>query len=311
MTVINAVGALPGLGRLIVHTLVATDSGIDRDDLYRTLLPESLHRGQNPLSNIDATLTALKDIGVTDERDGKVLLAPQAQTRLREAPITRSAYRKLLQHFMFSTVDTDPWRLAAGDTLTSGTKDINRALSWALAQDVRGTLTWNRTEGGFVNVELTQQDQLPTNPELRPFANGVRWGNFMRWATALGMAQPAFQAIGIYPDATVAIRDYVSDMPPGRQTIDGFLEALTNRMPVLSGGPLHTSFLQLTASNPDPDAAAGLLDTTVAQAILALEDEGVLNLPAPQADAAGRTIGLGVTPQRRITHVEVNEGQSS
>lgn len=311
MTVINAVGALPGLGRLIVTTLVDADFNMEKTELYRTLLPESLRRGTSPVSNIDATLVALKDIGVTDERDGMVLLAPQAQTKLREAKITRAAYRKLLQHFIFSDVDTDPWRLAAGDTLTSGTKDINRALSWSLAQDVRSTLTWNKSDSGSVNVELAQQEQLPTNLELRPFANSVRWGNFVRWATALGMAQPAFQTSGIYPDATVAIRDYVSGMAPGRQTIDGFIDTLTSRIPALSGGALHTSFLQLSGANPDPDAAAGLLDTTVAQAILALEDEGVLKLPVPQADAAGKTIGLGVTPQRRITHIEVNEGQSS
>ncbi|MGA5537818.1 protein DpdG [Mycolicibacterium nivoides] len=312
MTVINAGGgaALPGLGRLIVSTLVDSGSGMEKDEMLRTLLPESLHTGKNPLSNIDATLLALKDIGITEERDAKVLLAPQAQTMLREPQITRSAYRKLLQRFMFSAADSDPWRLAAGDTLTSGTKDINRALSWSLAQDVRSTLTWDKANGGSVSVELVQQDQLPNNPDLRPFANGVRWGAFMRWAAALGMAQPAFQRTGIYPDATVAVRDLVNEMPHGRQTIDRFLETLATRLPVLSGGALHRGFLQLTPVNPDPDAAAGLLDTTVAQAILALEDEGVLNLPIPQADAASRTIGLGAASPRRVTHIEVSKGHS-
>ncbi|MFI5509104.1 protein DpdG [Mycobacterium sp. NPDC051804] len=312
MTVINAGGgaALPGLGRLIVSTLAEAEFEMEKDKLRSRLLPESLHAGKSPLSNIDATLLALKDIGVTEERDAKVLLVPQAQTMLHGSRIPRSLYRKLLQHFMFTVGDADPWRLAAGDTLTSGTKDINRALSWSLAQDVRSTLTWDKTNGGLLSVQLIQQDQLPDSPELRPFANGVRWGAFMRWAAALGMAQPAFQVAGIYPDATVAVRDQVLDMPSGRQTIDGFLDTLTSRLPVLSGGELHLGFLQHTSADPDPDAAIGLLDTTLAQSILALEEEAILELPPPQADATGRTIGLGTTPQRRLTHIEVIGGHS-
>ena len=307
MTVINAVGSLPGLGRLLVNMLTDVPTGIERDELYARLLPEPLHSGKDPFSNIDTTITALKDIGIIEEVQKVISLVPQAKSMLVGPGISRPAYRKLLLNFIFSSV-VDPWRVTAGDTLTSGTKDINRALSWSLAQDVQSTLTWHKNDGSSVSVELMQQDQLPDTPDLRPFANDVRWNTFVRWSTALGMAQPAFQGTGIYPDATVAVRDVVVELSPGRISIDDFLDAITRRLPVLSGGALHSSFLEHSPTNPDPDAAAGLLDTTVAQALLALEDEGILSVLPPQADAASRNIGLGRTPPRRITHIEVCEG---
>jgi hypothetical protein len=308
MTVINAVGSLPGLGRLIVGTLIDSTASMERAEVHAKLLPEPLHTRENPFANLDATLLALKDIGIMNEVDGMISLAPEASKMLRGTPLTRSKYRKLLQQFMFASVDVDPWRLETGDTLTSGTKDINRALSWSLAQDVRSTLTWNKTGGGAVSVELLQKDQLPSVPALRPFSNDVRWNTFTRWSTALGMAQAAFQGVGIYPDATVAIRDVVLEMAPGRRSIDDFLGGITRRLPVLRGGVLHSSFLQLSAVDPDIDGASGLLDTTLAQALLALEEDGIVNVLPVQADADSRTIGLGSTPPRRITHVDVRGG---
>jgi hypothetical protein len=308
MTVINAVGSLPGLGRLLVGTMMDSAVPVERAEVFAKLLPEPLHTRENPFSNLDATLLALKDIGIVNEVDGMMSLVPEATTMLTGTLLTRSTYRKLLQRFMFASVDVDPWRVGTGDTLTSGTKDINRALSWSLAQDVRTTLTWNKTDGGSVSADLLQKDQLPNVPTLQPFANDVRWNNFIRWSTTLGMAQPAFQGVGIYPDATVAIRDVVLEMPPGRLSIDEFLDGITRRFPVVRGGALHSSFLQLSVVDPDPDGASGLLDTTLAQALLALEEEGIVSVLPVQADADSKTVGLGSVPLRRVTHVEVHGG---
>lgn len=308
MTVINAVGSLPGLGRLLVGTMMDSAAPLERAEVFAKLLPEPLHTRDKPFSNLDATLLALKDIGIVNEVDGMISLVPEVTTMLAGIALTRSTYRKLLQSFMFASADVDPWRLGTGDTLTSGTKDINRALSWSLAQDVRSTLTWNKTDGGSVSAEILQKDQLPSVPTLRPFANDVRWNTFTRWSTALGMAQPAFQGVGIYPDATVAIRDVVLEMPLGRRSIDDFLEGITRRIPVLRGGVLHASFLQLSVVDPDPDGASGFLDTTLAQALLTLEEEGIVSVLPVQADANSKTVGLGSVPPRRITHVEVHGG---
>lgn len=306
MTVINAIGALPGLGRLIVQYLVETPQPTEKDLIRANLLPAPLHTGKNPLSNLDKTLNVLKDIGILDETGGLISLSDDATALIQNCRLTQARYRRLLQHFVFSSVDVDPWKITATDTLTSGSKDINRALSWSLAQDVRSTLTWDKTEGGATSAELLQKEQLPNAPDLQPFSNDARWGTFVRWSIALGFAQAAFVGTGIYPDATVAIRDVVLDTPPGRVSIDKFLDGIAARLPVLRGGALQASFLKLSNVDPDPDSARGDLDSTLAQAILALEEESVIDILPLEADAPSRTIGLDDL-NRRITHLQIRE----
>src|ERR1700722_18674176 len=110
MTVINAVGSLPGLGRLLVATMSNSSDPIDRMDVFAKLLPESLHSREKPFANLEATLLALKDIGIVSEIDGMISLVPEATTILADSLLTRVKYRKLLQRFMFASVDVDPWR---------------------------------------------------------------------------------------------------------------------------------------------------------------------------------------------------------
>jgi hypothetical protein len=306
MTVINAIGSLPGLGRLIVQYLIETAEPTEKDLLRAKLLPTPLHTRANPFSNLDSTINALKDIGILSETGGRISLSAEAAAFLQGSQLTRARYRRLLQHFVFSSADVDPWKIAANDTLTSGSKDINRALSWSLAQDVRSTLTWDKIEGGMTSAQLLQKEQLPNVPDLQPFSNDARWGTFVRWSIALGFAQPAFVGAGIYPDATVAIRDVVFDMPSGRVSIDKFLDGVATRLPVLRGGALQASFLELSSRDPDPDSARGELDSTLAQAILALEEESVIDILPLEADAPSRTIGLDDL-NRRITHLQIWE----
>ena len=306
MTVINAIGSLPGLGRLIVDSLMEASEPAERLEFCSKLLPEPLRTRANPFSNLDATILALKDMGILKEEEGLISLSPETVTFLLESRLTRSKYRRLLQHFVFASADVDPWRLNADDTLTSGTKDINRALSWSLAQDVRSTLSWKGTEAGSTSAELLQKEQLPSVPSLQPFANDFRWSTFVRWSTALGMAQPALVGTGIHPDATVAIRDVVLEMSPGRTSIDNFLAGISGRLPALRGGVLQMSFLELSTVDPDPETARGHLDSTLAQAVLALEEELLIKVLPPEADASSKTIGLD-NSSRRITHIEVQE----
>ena len=66
------------------------------------------------------------------------------------------------------------------------------------------------------------------------------------------------------------------------------------------------SFLELSTVDPDPETARGHLDSTLAQAVLALEEELLIKVLPPEADASSKTIGLD-NSSRRITHIEVQE----
>lgn len=304
MTIINAIGSLPGLGRLMLNRVICSGK-TERAELFDYLLPGPVRSGDKPFSNLDGTLTALKDAGLFQEKDGSISTQRNVNEFAGGNPLTPQRFRRLLQRSIFGSID-DPWIMTAGDTLTTGAKDLNRTLSWFLAQNVLSTFTWEGKARGFLSADLVQRNQLLHAESLRPFSNDARWGTFTRWSVAVGMAEPALSGTGLHPDATVAIRDVTQEMTPGNHSIDEFLGVLTKQLPVISGGVLHSSFLNHAQSNPDPDGAAGLLDTTIAQAILCLEEEELVTIMPIQADASSRTIGLGPT-RRRVTHIRVNE----
>lgn len=308
MTIINATGSLPGLGRLMVNYVISADNSIDRSELFDRLLPENLRSGGDPLGNLDGTLTAVKDAGLLIHSGNIVSTTSRVADFAQGKPLTADRFRRLLQRSIFESIDADPWDQATDETLTSGSKDLTRALSWFLAQDVRSTLTWDKTTDGLNSAELLQVQQLPGTAHLLPFSNGTRWQIFSRWSVALGMAEPALTgtAFQLHPDATVAIRDITLEMTPGLRTIDDFLDSLMRHLPVISGGSIRKGFLKLADGDPDPHASIGLLDTSIAQALLSLEEEKVVTLLPAKSDTTSKTIGLG-TAQRRITHLEVHE----
>ena len=305
MTIINAVGSLPGLGRLILNHVICSENSVESAKLIDDLLPEPLRTGLDPLLNLNSTLIALKGAGLLQESESVFSTTRLVDTVAGGEPVGPERFRRLLQRSIAASIDDDPWILAEGDTLTSGTKDLTRALSWFLAQDVQQTFTWDKTGRGLVSAEVLQREQLPNEQLLHPFANDVRWGIFGRWATALGMAEPALAGTGLHPDAIVAIRDVTGEMPPDTYKIDDYLSALGRHLPVINGGALHTSLLQHT-SEPDPDASNGWLDSSVAQALIGLEEEKLITILPVKADASSRTIGLGSEP-RRVTHVRINQ----
>ncbi|MGW4580331.1 protein DpdG [Rhodococcus aetherivorans] len=306
MTIINATGSLPGLGRLMVNYVISAGNSTDRSELFDRLLPDNLRIGDNPFLNLNGTLTAVKDAGLLNQSGNTISTTPRVDDFAHGKPLTANRFRRLLQCSIFESIDADPWDQATGETLTSGSKDLTRALSWFLAQDARSTLTWDKTTGGLSSAELLQVQQLPRTTDLRPFSNNARWQLFSRWSVALGMAEPALVGTGLHPDATVAIRDITFEMTPGLRTVDDFLDSLTRQLPVISGGSIRNSFLKLAGSDPDPHASIGLLDTSIAQALLSLEEEKVVTLLPPKSDTTSKTIGLG-SVQRRITHLEVHE----
>ncbi|MFV1362552.1 protein DpdG [Mycolicibacterium elephantis] len=304
MTIINATGSLPGLGRVMLNNIISSGNSVETKKLFEYLLPEPRRSASRPFANLEDTLIAMRDAGLVTESEGSISASQLVEEFAGGAPITSQRYRRLLQRSIATSIADDPWVMAEGDKLTSGTKDLTRALSWFLAQDALSVFTWAGNAKGALSVESTQMAQLPGAVSLHPFSNGARWNTFTRWSTATGMSAPALNGAGLHPDATVAIRDVTRELNPGIHSIDDFLGTLTRELPVISGGALHRSFLQY-AAEPDPSAATGLLDTSIAQALLCMEEEGLINILDPKADTSSRTIGLG-NERRRFTHVQVN-----
>ncbi|WP_404314134.1 protein DpdG [Prescottella equi] len=303
MTVINAVGSLPGLGRLIVNHVISSGTSTDKTEITDRLLPGDLRTGDNPIAKIDSTLTAIRDSGLLSLSGNTVSTTHLVNEFSRGKQLTPENFRRLLQQSIFEENYEDPWNSA--ETLTSGAKDLNRALSWFLAQDCTSTLTWDTKSTGLHSVQTLQAKQLykAESLPLQPFSNDVRWNTFARWSVAIGLAEPALLGNGLHPNATVAIRDITLDMASTVFRVDDYLDELAKRLPVLSGGTMRQGFLNHTDSDPDPHASIGALDTTVGQALLALEEEGLLVLKS-ESDTDRKTINLGATP-RSVTHIDV------
>ncbi|MFW0793302.1 protein DpdG [Gordonia sp. CPCC 205515] len=306
MTIINAVGSLPGLGRLLVNHVISAGNTIDRTELAARLLPKDLRTGDNPTASLDTTLTAIRDSGLLAVSGDAVSTTPIVDEFTRGKQVTPQQFRRLFQKSIFDPSNEDPWKHGTGDTLTAGAKDLNRALSWFLAQDCMSVVTWDTNSTGVYSAQALQIDQLPDAETLRPFSNDVRWNTFARWSVAIGMAEPALRGNGLHPNATVAIRDVTREMSPTVHRVDDYLAELARRLPVLSGGTMRRGFLQHTDSDPDPHVSTAALDTTVGQALLALEEEDLLVLKS-EADTGRRTINMGATP-RSVTHVEILGG---
>lgn len=306
MTIINAVGSLPGLGRLIVNTVLSAGNVTDRSKLYSQILPEAIRLSDNPTSNLDATLIAIRDSGLLAQTGEALEATPRVVDFCQGKLLTKDQFRRLLQISIFETNNEDPWEQTNDERLTSGAKDLNRALSWFLAQDVRSSLTWNKSGGGLDSAELLQNQQLPTAVTVRPFANDVRWTTFTRWSVALGLAEPVLTGNGLHPNPTVAIRDVTLEMTPGLRNVESYLGVITRQLPVIGGGSIRNSFLKVAGKDPDPDSAVGLIDTSIAQALLSLEEENLVVMPPPTSDANGKSIGLGST-ERQITHIQIFE----
>ena len=307
MAVLNPPRVIPGLGRSIVNFLADSRREWDEDSLVEAFNP-GVNESEGAADAVRNTLSAFRAIGIVEA-------GPQGTTRPADSvvadgtPHSRASFRRvMLKHVFDSERDGDPWALAEGDAITSGARDLTRALTWFLAQDALGEpLRWTDTSS---NVERIQAAQFATNDHSRwPLVNDTRWNAFSRWAVALGLAVPSVSrtATGLVPLPTIAIADAVRTVPSGRTPIADFLGALARQLPAISDGTLRRGLVaQLGGNDPDPGVQAHAVDSSVAQSLRILASRGVLVFES-LADANG--VLLSGTDQSRTTHVTVNLGK--
>ena len=307
MAVLNPPSALPGLARSIVNHLLTSRAAYDEARLTALFAPRDLGEG-DVTRGVDNTLKACRAIGVLEQgEEQRVLVSARVQQAAVNTAFTRDAFRVLLQKSVFDMArDGDPWR--QGEGRTTGAKDLVRALAWFLSQDALGPpMSWN------ANVQTMQARQMPGTPEEdRPLVNDTRWSSFTRWVTALGFAEAATATggTGLVPLPARAVRDVVTAMSPGQRPIDDFLDALARELPVLPGGAASDGLRQLLSEEPDPSARDGGIHSVVAQALLMLEDEGLLTMSYGADAPVARTL-VEDGDSRQVSSVNVQTGARS
>jgi hypothetical protein len=306
MAVLNPPRSLPGLVRSIINHLLDSRAKYDEDRLQRLFVPDGLNDDLGRLDGIKNTLAAMRALTmIASDSEGHLSPSTSVLDASEGEPFTRDAFRTVLrEHVLDLARDGDPWQLDDEAARTAGARDLTRALSWFLAQDALGApLSW--TGQGASNAQELQAGQMPgwSNDDL-PLSNDTRWAAFSRWAPALGFAEAASAGSiqGLVPLPIRAVRDVICSFEGDEWMISDFLAHIGSRLPVLAGGPLRRSLTNLLDADPDPSVNDNAVDSSVAQSLLILDDEGTIRLTY-ESDAESRT--LSSDQSQRFTHVHV------
>ncbi|SKC66490.1 protein DpdG [Krasilnikoviella flava] len=303
MAVLNPPRTLPGLGRAIVNHLLEARRAPTEDELLATFKPEGLNQGAQASGGLLNTISSLRAINVLKTAgDGTLQLGDRLPST--KVPFDRAQFRRVLQEHVFDLRrDGDVWAGQPGEGHTSGARDLNRALTWVLAQDALGQpLSWTD------NVQTLQAQQFLTGSNASwAITNDTRWLANVRWALALGLATTSMMKDknGIVPLPVVAVADAVSRVPADRYSVHDFLVSLGRAVPVLHGGSLRSGLVSVLGSDPDPGVTEDCADSSVGQSLRILEDQGRLQFET-LPDAEG--IRLSRSDATRQTHVIVKQG---
>lgn len=303
MAVLNPPRTLPGLGRAIVNYLLDARRSSTEDDLIAAFKPDGLNPGAEAAGGLKNTISSLRAINVLETNpDGTLQLG--AQVPARKAPFDPPEFRRLLQSRVFDlSRDGDVWATQLGDGHTSGARDLNRALTWVLAQDALGQpLSWTE------NLQTLQSEQFgTTDRESWAIVNDTRWVAASRWIVALGLATPSVMKdrTGVVPLPVAAVEDALRTMPAERLPIHDLLARIGQALPVLHGGSMRSGLVALLGADPDPGILADCADSSVGQALRILEDRGRIRFET-LPDAQG--IRLSRFDATRQTHAIVIHG---
>lgn len=293
MALLNPPEILPHLMEVIHRCLRGAErQAMERETLIRLLAPSSLGQGDagQPGSRaLSRTLIACRMIGLlVEERpgsDGQVMVYLNAAVRAdgrdgRGGRQFRSALRMLV---LDEVLNGELWEESDGGPSQEGARDLTRALSWFLAQDVFGPPLWYEDTEASRSVDRLQSRQLATAD--RVIVNDTRWQSFARWAPYLGFARPVVLRERDYlmPDPTPAVAEAVAaiagDDVAGTVDLRSFLDRLAAILPVVDGGRYRRAVEERMIAPPWSRALPqGALSSSLATALLRLQDLVVLEL---------------------------------
>ena len=293
MTLINVEASIPSYMWAVARLLLACGGAVDEATAKLLLTPPSLPAGDNN-TEYNAAIKTLAELGLVTVAAGTVELTPPVRALSIDDVAGFNAQLR--------AAALDPVRnegLVTSPDL-GGPKDLVRALSWFLQQDVNTPLGWTE-------VEQLQVDAFPP-PLPLPFAdNSSRWNRFIYWGPALGLAAPPLRPEGtaarLVPDCTIAVRETMlslwkegHSMRPS-EAIAGVLAEL----PVLPGGRYSRS-LGLAAPQD-------VIPASLSNALLSGHEAGWITLDQ-KSDAADVIFLLDADGTRvPVSNVVINGGE--
>ncbi len=167
MAVLNPPRVIPGLGRSISTSSSRTGALGRREFVERSA--SGVNDDGNSADGVRNTLSAFRAIGIIESGyEGSTVVASSVAAAGRS--FDRTEFRRLmLRHVFDLDRDGDPWSVPSGEGLTSGARDLSRALSWFLAQDaLENRSSWRTTSSNCRTPIRHHEDDRCT-------VNDTRW----------------------------------------------------------------------------------------------------------------------------------------
>lgn len=313
MAVLTPPEALPALlGSVLPH--LAKAGPLDEDILMSRFVPPGLRAGADGDAaslTLPSTLAVGRSIGVLNRQSGGVVRIADDFGKFLDST---GRPEQALRRWILAEANASEGLYADEDTTRS--RDLSRALTWFLMQDPTGPpLAWTAR----LPANSVEERQARYPMRLQPFENQTRWQAFGRWATYLGFARrrrvrvaAATSVWGLTPDLYIPAQEA---LPARARSGDSrplveVLADIGDSVPVASGGTAHRALTAELQSSFAPRVAP-----TLAQALLRLDEEGVIKLrEIPDYSIAHpESIVLlleGTDEERRFTHLDVMAGGS-
>jgi hypothetical protein len=300
MALLNPPQIVPAVMRVAAETIARSDSSLGDVDAVASVLAPGGFGGERA-GVVKDSVGALHTLGMVHVDDGELVLDEAYRSAIDRGRLRRPTWRRVLLGSIFDHPSAAE-SVTATEDRTRGVRDLVFGLTWLLAQDAAGPpLAWSASDGSAAVQEL-QAQQAGRNQNLWPFSNDTRYRTAERWAVALGFAvsEPA----GLRPLPTEALRRVIQEVGGGEKPVLEFCDQLAAQLPVLWRGTYRTELTRRFGMDPDPDVVAGGVDSSLALALLALEEERLIKMRA-LPDVERIELGAGTSNPRPVSHVEV------
>ncbi|MBH31962.1 MAG: hypothetical protein CMG71_08290 [Candidatus Marinimicrobia bacterium] len=184
------------------------------------------------------------------------------------------------------------------DSENSKAADINRALSWILAQNI-----YNFSLHKNVEIQKIESKQLNDNKK-RLVQNSTRLNGLKNWAPYLGFTSTVNNMI-VDPTRAIIQESEIIFEEGAEYVVNDFLRTLAGKLPVLDGGTYRQRVEEVLDPRhwqkpPSPE----MLSTSLSRALWRLELAGIIELETRSDADANRLIQRqGGQQLKSFTHV--------
>ncbi|SNB82443.1 hypothetical protein SAMN06265338_12017 [Rhodoblastus acidophilus] len=245
-------------------------------------------------SRAGTTLTRWTELGLFSTNENIVCLREPYRTMLGKNPdIAESRLPNVLRSIALAPENN----LRFWEAKENKSADLNRGLSWILAQDI-----YTIDTSSHQKIDALESSQV-ADESKRILQNDTRWNGLRTWMVYLGFGR---NGSPVTIDPTLALRDSLDQIFGDEQTLAArqFVDRIAEVLPVLDGGSYRKQIEDLLKGSAWAKLPDDTLSTALSRAIRRLGHEGVIATEQRSDTEAGITlIGAEQRLWLRMTHV--------